>query len=130
MSPRTSPRAGAAEELQTFKAGFFKALAHPARIRILEVLVRGERSVQELQARLKLGQSVVSQQLSVLRANGIVVSRKQGVSVHYAVRDPLMSELLLVARRIFDNRLAGHRHLLRHLREERPSTSARRVTGI
>lgn len=40
--------------LQEFKAEFFKALAHPVRIRILEILVRGSRSVQELQAELGL----------------------------------------------------------------------------
>jgi len=127
MRPRSRRRSDAAEELQTFKAAFFKALAHPARIRILEVLVRGEHSVQSLQARLDLAQSVVSQQLAVLRANGIVMSRKQGVSVHYAVRDPLMSELLLVARRIFDNRLVGHQHLLNRLRDEPASRAARRA---
>jgi DNA-binding transcriptional ArsR family regulator len=88
------------------------------RIRILEVLVRGERSVQELQDALGLGQPVVSQQLGVLRASQIVVGRKEGVSVRYAVRDPLVAELLAVARRIFDNQLAGTRDLLRQLRDE------------
>ena len=42
---RSAPAVG----LQTFKAEFFKALAHPVRIRILETLVAGERSVHELQ---------------------------------------------------------------------------------
>ena len=88
------------------------------RIRILEVLVRGERSVQELQDALGLGQPVVSQQLGVLRASQIVVGRKEGVSVRYAVRDPLVAELLAVARRIFNNQLAGSRELLRQLRDE------------
>ena len=64
---------GQVGDLQTFKAAFFKALAHPARIRILEELVYGERSVQEIQAALGLEQPVVSQQLSVLRANNVVV---------------------------------------------------------
>ena len=44
--------AATAGDLQVFKAAFFKALAHPVRIRILEVLVRGEQSVQELQEAL------------------------------------------------------------------------------
>ena len=43
---KQAPRGG---QLQTFKAEFFKALAHPVRIRILEILVRGGRSVHELQ---------------------------------------------------------------------------------
>ena len=113
--------AGIAGDLQAFKARFFKALAHPLRIRILEVLVRGEKSVQGLQEVLGLEQSVVSQQLAVLRTNGIVVGLKQGVSVRYRVRDPLVAELLAVARSIFNNQLVGSQHLLRQLRQEHGS---------
>lgn len=103
-----------------FKAGFFRALAHPVRIRILELLVRGDRTVQELQEALRLDQPVVSQQLAVLRSNNIVSSRKEGVSVRYAVRDRLVGELLDTARQIFNNHLVGTRDLLRQLeREER-----------
>lgn len=80
----------AIEDLQAFKAAFFKALAHPVRIGILEILVRGETSVQELQAALCVEQPVVSQQLAVLRANNIVAARKSGASVRYAIRDPLL----------------------------------------
>jgi DNA-binding transcriptional ArsR family regulator len=105
-------------ELQTFKAGFFRALAHPARIRILEILVKGGRSVQELQAALALDQPVVSQHLAVLRNQGIIAAEKQGVSVRYALRDPLVGELLDIARRIFNNRLASTQGLLRALRRE------------
>ena len=66
------------EDLQAFKAAFFRALAHPVRIRILELLVRGERSVQELQEALGVDQPVVSQQLAVLRATNIVSGKKEG----------------------------------------------------
>jgi DNA-binding transcriptional ArsR family regulator len=121
---KTAIRAG---ELQVFKAAFFKALAHPVRIRILEVLSRGDRSVQELQYALALEQPVVSQQLGVLRTSNIVVGRKEGVSVRYAVRDPLVAELLAVARRIFDNNLVSTRDLLRQLREEHSSRTSMRT---
>jgi DNA-binding transcriptional ArsR family regulator len=112
-------------ELQAFKAAFFKALAHPVRIRILELLSRGEHSVQELQDALGVGQPVVSQQLAVLRASGIIAGSKTGVSVRYAVRDPLVGDLLVVARQIFNNQLAGSQDLLRQLRRERPAASPR-----
>jgi len=104
--------------LQTFKAQFFRALAHPVRIKILEILVRGDRSVQELQKALKLDQPVVSQQLAVLRNRGIVTSQKQGLSVRYALRDPAVGRLLAVARRIFNNHLVDTRGMLRELRRE------------
>ena len=105
-------------ELQRFKAEFFRALAHPTRIRILEVLMEGERSVQELQDILDVDQPVVSQQLAVLRAKEIVEGRKEGTSVRYLVRDPLIGELLAVARRIFNNRLVGTQGLLRELKRQ------------
>ena len=112
MSAAPSP------DLQSFKAEFFKALAHPVRIRLLEVLRHGERSVQELQARLGLDQSIVSQQLAILRAKHIVTARKEGTTVRYKVRDPLVGALLDVARRIFNNQLAGTQTMLRALRKE------------
>jgi DNA-binding transcriptional ArsR family regulator len=105
-------------ELQRFKAQFFRALAHPTRIRILEVLVRRERTVQELQEELALDQPIVSQQLAVLRHQGIVSAHKEGSSVRYGLRDPLVGALLEVARRIFNNRLGDSQGLLRELRRE------------
>jgi DNA-binding transcriptional ArsR family regulator len=115
---REGRREPAIGELQMFKAQFFRALAHPARIRIVEILVRGGRTVQELQDELALDQPVVSQQLAVLRSQGIVSAQKQGLSVRYALRDPLVGALLEVARRIFDNRLGNSTGLLRELRRE------------
>jgi len=104
-------------ELQTLKAEFFRALAHPARIRLLEVLSeRGEQSVQTLQARLDLGQPIVSQQLAKLRASGVVVGRKEGTTVLYALANPRIAELLAVAKAILSQRLTGHRSLLQELR--------------
>ena len=107
-----------AGELQTFKAQFFRALAHPTRIRMLEILVRGGRTVQELQEVLTLDQPIVSQQLAVLRNQGIVSTQKEGLSVRYTLRDPLVGELLDVAREIFHNQLGSTRGLLRELQRE------------
>lgn len=92
-------------ELQQFKAEFFKALSHPLRIRILELLREGDKYVHELQTHLGVDGSVVSQQLSLLRAKNIVVGMKEGTRVTYTVRDPLIFELLDVARKIFNNSL-------------------------
>jgi ArsR family transcriptional regulator len=105
-------------KLQTFKAQFFRALAHPVRIRILEILVRGPRTVQELQAVLKLEQPIVSQQLAVLRHQNVVTATKEGLSVRYELRDPAVGDLLDVARRIFNNQLISTQGLLRELQRE------------
>jgi DNA-binding transcriptional ArsR family regulator len=105
-------------ELQAFKARFFKALAHPIRVRIVEGLVERDRTVQELQTVLTLDQSSVSQHLAVLRANHVVTARKQGTTVRYALRDPLVGDLLQVARRIFSSQLTGTQDMLRELKRE------------
>jgi len=106
-------------DLQTFKAEFFRTLAQPARIGILEVLVRGERTVRDIQHELGLEQSLISQQLSVLRSKDIVSARKDGMTVYYGVRDPLLRDLLKLARRICDKHLVGTQRLLRELLRER-----------
>ncbi len=104
--------------IQVFKADFFRALAHPIRIRILETLGGGEHSVQELQQALDLDQPIVSQQLAVLRNRNIVTPRKVGTTVRYALADPLISRLLAVAREIFNNRLVDTQALLKELQRE------------
>jgi DNA-binding transcriptional ArsR family regulator len=105
--------------LHTFKAEFFKALGHPLRIRILEILVTGDRSVLEIQDVLDVDQPSVSHQLAVLRAKSIVAANKIGPTVRYSVRDPLVRDLLEVARQIFNNQLIGSQSMLRELRRER-----------
>lgn len=104
--------------LHVFKADFFRALAHPIRIRILETLGVGDRSVQELQQALDLDQPIVSQQLAVLRAKNIVTSRKVGATVRYALSDPLITTLLVAARQIFNNHLVGTQSMLKELQRE------------
>ena len=99
-------------ELSQFKAEFFKALAHPLRIRIIDALRGGEVGVNELSARLGVEQTTLSQQLAVLRNRSLVAGRKNGSNVLYAVRDPAIFRLLDVAREMFNNQLIDVRDLL------------------
>ncbi len=116
--------------LQSFKAELFKALAHPARIRILELLRSGERTVSELQTLLEMESSTVSQQLALLRARDIVTGRKQGTSVYYRVVDPLIFDLLNVARQIFNNHLVDLQTAAGAADDEASGQSAARVEAI
>lgn len=104
-------------EVQQFKAEFFKALAHPMRIRILEVLSEGEKTVNEIQTILGSEGSAVSQQLAVLRSKNVVSSVKEGTSVIYSLRDPLIRELLAVAKQIFDKQLVSAISMLEDMRK-------------
>jgi ArsR family transcriptional regulator len=101
--------------LSEVKAELFKALAHPARIRALELLTQRDYSVGELQPLVGIESSHLSQQLGVLRRAGLVTTRKDGSSVIYAIRDPLVAELLAVAKRFLLNSLAQTRDLLADL---------------
>jgi DNA-binding transcriptional ArsR family regulator len=105
--------------ISELKAELFRALAHPARIRVLEVLADGERSVGEMQPLVGIELSHISQQLGVLRRAGLVGTRKDGTSVIYAIRDPMTAELLRVARQLLINSLAETTDLLSDLRAAR-----------
>jgi len=98
------------------KAELFKALGHPARIRVLEVLSEGERSVSDMQPLVGIESSHLSQQLGVLRRAGLVTTRREGTSVIYALADPLLAELLAVAKRLLISSLVQNESLLADLR--------------
>lgn len=110
------------------KADFFKTLGHPARIRVLEVLRDGERSVSELIPEVGLEPSHLSQQLGILRRASILQARKTGSTVRYSVTDERIFDLLAVAKAILTSSLAESRHLLAELETlefgERRDTSA------
>src|SRR3954468_6577171 len=100
------------------KANLFRVLGHPARVRILELLRDGERSVGALQAELELDSGGTSQHLAALRRIGLVVSRKEGTSVYYRAADRRVFGLLEAGRAIITRRLAGEQSLLRELEAE------------
>jgi DNA-binding transcriptional ArsR family regulator len=101
------------------KSELFRALAHPTRIRILERLVVAEHSVQGLQDALQLDQPVVSQHLAALRAKNVVTVRREGTQAHYALRSPLIADLLRIARELLTHSLSESQSMLRELRKER-----------
>ena len=109
--------------LDLFRAEFFKALAHPVRIRILRLLRPGEKSVTELQKTLGLESSTVSQQLAILRTKNLVVARKEGTKALYAVRDSQIFQLLDSAKEMFDRHLIDSRAMLIELEQEEKTLS-------
>lgn len=104
--------------LSEIKADLFRALGHPARVRVLEVLAEGERSVGDLATEVGVEASHLSQQLAVLRRAALVTTRKEGSTVFYDVRDPVVVELLAVAKRLLINSLSDTQELLAVLRTE------------
>lgn len=101
-----------------FKADFFKTLSHPARLAILDHLRTGEKSVNELKDLLEADQSTISQQLARLRNGSLVDTRKEGTTVYYSVRDPMIFQLMDVAREIFNSQLLDHQELLQQMSDD------------
>ena len=109
-------QAGAFEQgkpLYEIKANLFKGLAHPVRVRILEVLSGADEvPVGELLADTGLEASHLSQHLSVLRRHGLVASDRRASAVYYRLAQPEVAELLRVARTLLRGMLEQNREQL------------------
>jgi DNA-binding transcriptional ArsR family regulator len=117
------------QQLSDFKADFFKALAHPLRISILDALRDGELTVNEISQRFNVEPANASQQLAVLRNRNIVVTRKDGANVYYSVSDKSIFKLLDAAKEIFNNHLVGVRGMLEEIHASQPSKARRRQSS-
>ena len=117
-----TPAADAAP-IYRLKADFFRLLGHPARVRILELLRDGERSVGDLQEALALDSSGTSQHLTAMRKQGLLESRRAGTSVFYSVKDPRIFQLLEVAKQILTSQLEATTALLGKLADPGPDRS-------
>lgn len=129
MPPPTVRSQEGSAPIYRLKADFFRLLGHPARVRILELLREGERSVGDLQAALGLDSSGTSQHLTAMRRQGLLESRRAGTSVFYSVKDPRMFQLLEVAKQILTSHLEETSALLGDLAAAAPSRRGRRRAG-
>ncbi len=94
MDQPTTTAARIDPEILERAARVIRILGHPLRLRILEALEDGERNVADLQDELGIGQAVVSQQLSILRSEGVVGARRDGPRVFYRIVEPKVSHIL------------------------------------
>ena len=98
---------GNQQPLYEIKANLFKALAHPARIRVLEILSANSEptSVSEILGDTALEPTLLSQHLAVLKRHQVVRAERVGTAVYYALAHPSISELLIIARRFLADTL-------------------------
>jgi DNA-binding transcriptional ArsR family regulator len=75
-------------KLAELKSEVLKAMAHPTRLYILEVLARGERCVCELNELIEADHSTISKHLTILKQSGLVSDRKMGLKVYYKLEAP------------------------------------------
>jgi ArsR family transcriptional regulator len=113
------------QQLSNFKAEFFRALAHPLRISILDALREGELTVNEISERFAIEPANASQQLAVLRNRNIVITRKEGTNVYYSVSDKTIFKLLDAAKEIFSHHLVGVKSMLEEIHAPTPDVNPR-----
>ena len=82
------------KELATHAADVLKAVAHPLRLQIVEVLQDGERSVGEIMDALGEKQAITSQQLNLMKDRGVLASRREGAKVFYRIQNPNVIRVL------------------------------------
>ena len=82
-------------------ARLMKALSNRNRLMILCRLTGGERQVGDLAAEVGLSQSALSQHLALLREDGLVVARREGVTMHYAIDDPAVARVIALLAEIY-----------------------------
>ena len=99
------------------KADLFRAVGHPARIRVLELLSLRDHAVHELLEDIAIEPSSLSQQLAVLRRTGLVMQRREGSTVVYCLAVPEVSDLLMAARKVLGQLLSDQQSLAIALRD-------------
>jgi DNA-binding transcriptional ArsR family regulator len=95
------------------RAHVMKALAHPARLFVVDELSRGERCVNELQQMIGSDMSTVSKHLSILKTSGIIVDEKRGNQVFYSLIVPCVMNFFGCVESILKNKVKTTNDLLR-----------------
>jgi DNA-binding transcriptional ArsR family regulator len=93
MGPETAQRA----------AIVLKAVAHPVRLRIIELLKGGEKCVGDIFAALEIKQSITSQHLNMMRDKQVLTCRREGAKVYYRIQNPNVIKLLQCMQEICNN---------------------------
>lgn len=99
------------QPLYAIKANLFKALSHPARIRVLEILSSSEHAtpVSEMLAITDIEPTLLSQHLAVLKRHQVITGRRIGNRVFYELANPKIAELLVIARTFLADMLGAQR---------------------
>ncbi|MGH7739047.1 MAG: ArsR/SmtB family transcription factor [bacterium] len=99
------------------KADFLRALAHPMRLKIIEHLKSGQKSVGQMVKSLEVEQSSLSKHLAILKQAGILNSRQVKVTVYYSIRDKGIFDVLRPISLFLKKKLRESQDILSHLGE-------------
>ena len=101
------------EEMFQMHAEVCKSMANPTRLKIMNLLREGEKSVEELRKRLELPKANLSQHLSILRQRRIVSTRRAGLNIYYKVANPKMIKACDILREVLLEQLQEGEELVR-----------------
>lgn len=101
--------------LAKMSADILKSMAHPARIKIIQLLAPGERCVCELAEEIDIEQSNLSQHLNVLKKQGLISARKEGTRVLYRLLYPTVLDVLSAVEKTLAQQLSHSQDILQHL---------------
>lgn len=104
------------DDICRMKAEMFKALGHPIRLRVVELVADGEKSVTELVDAIGAEPSNMSRHLSVLKRAGIVGDRKEGLNVYYRLELPCVANFFTCVTDAVKEKLERSESLLEQLR--------------
>jgi ArsR family transcriptional regulator len=108
-------------EAYRLHAAICKTIAHPKRLQILDLLRRGEMTVNDIAQAVEAKAANVSQQLAVLRSAGVVRTRREGTSIHYRIANPKIMHAYDLMAEVLEEEMASIRsQLARSKRRGRP----------
>lgn len=100
------------------QADFIRALAHPMRLQIIELLKKGEQNVGSIVKALGIQQSSLSRHLTILKDSGILKARQQGLLIYYDIEDYDIFKVLKPVRVLLCKRLKKTEGALRSLEKD------------
>ena len=103
------------DALVEMKAALFKAIGHPLRLAIMMFLADGERSVADIVEQIGAEASNTSRHLALLKQVGLLVDRREGLSVYYRHALPCFPELLACVNKAVKQQLESRQALLRQM---------------
>ena len=103
------------DEIFERQARICKAFAHPGRLRILDRLGEGERGVSDLQRELGISKTSISQQISILKSAGVLVTRRNGKQIYCSLAIPEVKQACQLIRMVLKAQIADSRRLSKPL---------------
>lgn len=107
----TSTAKTADDEIFERQAQICKAFAHPGRLRILDLLGEGERGISELQRELRVSKTSLSQQISILKSSGVVLTRRNGKQIYCSLAMPEVKQACQLIRGVLRAQIAASHRL-------------------